>query len=309
MQTQERQFQVNGLTIAAIAHGNASDVPVLALHGWLDNAASFSRLAPQLAGCCTVAIDMPGQGMTSHRFPQGSYNLWDDLLDLLALADELGWQQFHLLAHSRGAMIALLLAAVAPERIRSLSLLDGILPMPVKAEDCVHQLQRFVADFRRPSRQSSKIYATFDDALQARCKSASMNELTARPIVERALELSSLGYRWRHDTRVMAASSFKLTQPHIDAVMKSLKVPTLLLLAEQGVMKHFGEMLQWLQGFPIVSQYSLPGTHHFHLEPDVAALVAQQVLPHILLHEKLSHDALSHTTASGEKRLATGVEQ
>lgn len=281
----ERTFQVNGLSIAAICHGDASDTPVLALHGWLDNAASFARLAPLLTGCYTVAIDMPGQGMTSHRFPQGSYNLWDDLLDLLALADQLGWQRFHLLAHSRGAMIALLLAAVAPDRISSLSLLDGILPLPVKAEDCVNQLQRFVADFRRPSRQSSKIYASFDDALKSRCLSANMTETTARPIVERALELSSLGYRWRHDTRVMAASSFKLTQSHIDAVMHSLKVPTLLLLAEQGVMKVFADMLQRLQGFPLVQQRYLRGSHHFHLEPDVAVLIAQLILPHIASHD------------------------
>jgi pimeloyl-ACP methyl ester carboxylesterase len=281
---EERTFQVNGLSIAAVCHGEASDIPVLALHGWLDNAASFCRLAPILAGCYTVAIDMPGQGLTTHRYPQGSYNLWDDLLDLLALADQLGWQRFHLLAHSRGAMIALLLAAVAPERICSLNLLDGILPMPVKAEDCVIQLQRFVADFRRPSRQSSKIYASFDDALKSRCLTANMTETTARPIVERALELSSLGYRWRHDTRVMAASSFKLTQAHIDAVVQSLKVPTLLLLAEQGVMKVFAETLQWLQQFPVVQQRYLQGSHHFHLEPDVVALIAEQLLPHIVSH-------------------------
>lgn len=288
MQSQERTFQVNGLSIAAICHGDTTDIPVLALHGWLDNAASFSRLAPLMAGCHTVAIDMPGQGLTSHRFPQGSYNLWDDLLDLLALADQLGWQRFHLLAHSRGAMIALLLAAVAPERVVSLNLLDGIFPLPVKAEDCVNQLQRFVADFRRPSRQSSKIYASFDDALKARCLSANMTETTARPIVERALELSSLGYRWRHDTRVMAASSFKLTQPHIEAVMQSLKVSTLLLLAEQGVMKVFAEMLQWLQQFPVVQQRYVGGSHHFHLEPDIAGLIAEQVLPHIVFHHGMT---------------------
>jgi len=281
----ERTFQVNGLCVAAICHGEAGGIPVLALHGWLDNAASFSRLAPLLTGCHTVAIDMPGQGLTTHRFPQGTYNVWDDLLDLLALADQLGWQRFHVLAHSRGAMIATLLAAAAPERICSLNLLDGILPKPVKAEDCVDQLQRFITDFRRPSRQSSKIYASFDDALKARCISAGMTEVTARPIVERALELSSLGYRWRHDTRVMAASSFKLTQAHLDAVMQSLRAPTLLLLAEHGVAQLLGDMLQWLHQFLIVQQRAVGGSHHFHLEPETAGLIAEQVLAHITSHE------------------------
>jgi len=290
-QIEERTFQVNGLSIVAVCHGDANGIPVLALHGWLDNAASFSRLAPLLTDCHTVAIDMPGQGLTSHRFPQGSYNVWDDLIDLLALADQLGWRRFHVLAHSRGAMIATLLASAAPERIYSLSLLDGILPKPVLAKDCVDQLQRFVTDFRRPSRQSSKIYASFDDALKARCLTAGMTEITARPIVERALELSSLGYRWRHDTRVMAASAFKLTQEHLDAVMQSLRVPTLLLLAEHGVAQLLGDMLQWLLQFPIVQQRNVGGSHHFHLEPDAAGHIAEQVLLHITSH----HDAANRT--------------
>jgi pimeloyl-ACP methyl ester carboxylesterase len=279
MDKQERTFQVNGLSIAAICHGDPGGIPVLALHGWLDNAASFCRLAPLLAGCHTVAIDMPGQGLSSHRYPQGSYNLWDDLLDLLALADQLGWQQFHVLAHSRGAMIAVLLASVAPQRVRSLSLLD-----------CVQQLQRFIAEYRRPSRQSSRIYANFDDALKARCLAAGMTEITARPIVERALELSSLGYRWRHDTRVMAASAFKLTQAHLDAIMQALQVPALLLLAEHGVLKQLGDMVQWLQQFPILQQRYVGGSHHFHLEPDMAGVIAEQVLAHIVSHQSQSKE-------------------
>jgi len=285
----ERTFSVNGLTIAALCWGDEGAIPVLALHGWLDNAASFERLAPQLDGCHVVAIDMPGHGHSSHRFPQGSYNLWDDLLDLLALADQLGWQKFHLLGHSRGAMIAFLLAVAAPERIASLSLLDGMLPLPVKPEDYVDQLQRHVRDYRRAGGPGSKIYAAFDEALLARCQTSGMSELTARPIVERGLETGSLGLRWRHDTRVMAASAVKLTQTHLDAVVKSLQVPTLLLLAENGVSKFFADMLTQIDAHPFIQQTVLKGSHHFHLEPDVVPLIARVLLEHFDRNVSDSH--------------------
>lgn len=281
MQHSERTYQVNGLTLSALCWGDEQATPVLALHGWLDNAASFSRLAPLLEGCRVVAVDMPGHGHSSHRFPQGSYNLWDDLLDLLALADQLGWQRFNLLGHSRGAMIAFLLGVAAPDRVASLSLLDGMLPVPVKVEDCVDQLQRHVRDYRRAGGPGSKIYAEFDEALQARCKTSGMSELTARPIVERGLEASSLGLRWRHDTRVMAASAFKLTREHVEVIAKALSVPTLLLLADHGVRQYLADILVLLDANPQIRQATIGGSHHFHLEPEVAPLIARAVMQHV----------------------------
>jgi pimeloyl-ACP methyl ester carboxylesterase len=281
MQPLECHYSINGLTLATLCWGDTAGMPVLALHGWLDNAASFSRLAPLLRGCHVVAVDLPGHGHSSHRLQQGSYNLWDDLLDLLSLVDTLGWDRFHLVGHSRGAMIATLLAVAAPERIATLSLLDGMVPVPVDAANCVEQLRRHIREYRRSGGPGRKIYGKFDDALQARCLAAGMTEETARPIVERGTEYSSLGYRWRHDTRVMAASAFKLTPEHVEAIIAALATPSVLLLAEQGVKQHFAALIESLSAHCAVVVTTLPGGH---LEPDVAALVAKQLLPHISAH-------------------------
>ena len=53
--------------IQALQFGNPNGKPVLALHGWLDNAASFIPMAPYLAEHNLVAIDMLGHGGSTHR--------------------------------------------------------------------------------------------------------------------------------------------------------------------------------------------------------------------------------------------------
>ena len=110
----EHAITVRGARLAWRQWGEDHEYPVLALHGWLDNAASFDALGPLLAGHRVIALDLPGTGSAISAEPHGSYNIWDDLPDLVWLSAELGLARYALLGHSRGAAIATLLAAIEP---------------------------------------------------------------------------------------------------------------------------------------------------------------------------------------------------
>src|SRR5690625_2071454 len=102
------------------------DIPVLAVRSWLDNAGSFVPMGSLLSGMDVVAIDLPGHGMSAPR-PDGTrYHIDDYVFDLLAIMDDLGWEQARLLGHSLVGAVCTLTAAAAPRRVAFLTLLDGL---------------------------------------------------------------------------------------------------------------------------------------------------------------------------------------
>ncbi len=62
MTVQPLELIADGLPVAALRSGTPGGLKVLALHGWLDNAASFLPLAAQLPTLDLVMVDLPGHG-------------------------------------------------------------------------------------------------------------------------------------------------------------------------------------------------------------------------------------------------------
>ena len=262
---------------AGLSWGQSEARPVLALHGWLDNAASFELLAPLLSDCRVVAPDLAGHGRSGHRPPSGSYNIWDDLPDLLLLADSLGWQRFHLLGHSRGAIVALLLAAAMPERVLSLCLLDATLPEPMKEQNVAQQLHDFMVGMTVPQK-ARPVYADIDAAVRVRVRKTGIPQAAARLLVERGMVRCDGGLRWGGDPRLMTASAMKFSDGHLAALIEALSVPALVLLAQDGLGKlaeqcEYGRSIAASPG----RMELLPGGHHMHMEAERVAAVAARV--------------------------------
>ena len=66
-QVEEVRPSLGHIELAAHLFGPVDGLPVIALHGWLDNANSFARLAPLLRGLRIVALDLAGHGYSEHR--------------------------------------------------------------------------------------------------------------------------------------------------------------------------------------------------------------------------------------------------
>ena len=276
---EEYRVAVRGTRIALCCWGAPDGLPVLALHGWQDNAASFSVLAPLLSGCRIVAPDLPGHGRSEHRPQQGGYHIWEDLPDLLALVDALGWPRFSLLGHSRGAIISMLFAVAAADRVRRVAALDGLVPWPVAPSDAPKQLARYLANAtRRQARQ--RRYAEIDDAIAARQRVGEISDDAVRRLAYRGLALDGDGYHWRGDVRLTHSSALKLSGEHNTAMLSALRCPLLFLRAERGVTTDARaperEVDTLYRAVADFREESLPGGHHFHME-DAAPALAERL--------------------------------
>lgn len=269
------EWEVNGLRLAGLSWGDAGARPVLALHGWLDNAASFSMLAPLLPQHHVVAVDLTGHGMSAQRSPDATYQIWDDLPELLGVLDDLGWARFALMGHSRGAVIASLLASVIPERVERLVLLDGVVPREVGEDQFPRQLRKFLDEKRHWQQRNNRVYTSIDAAAAGRT-GTSPPPAAARLLVERNLRPCAGGYTWTTDLRLRGASAVKMSGGQIAAVLDALAMPTLLLLAEEGFGKHPEVLDRARRHISGLEVEVIAGGHHFHMEPGVAA-VAERI--------------------------------
>ncbi|MEE4659180.1 MAG: alpha/beta hydrolase [Halieaceae bacterium] len=272
----EVSFHINGRRLQALVWGEPGAVPVLALHGWLDNAASFIPLGERLQGVQLVALDMAGHGHSDHRTADGEYAIWSDLPDIEAVVDQLGWERFVLLGHSRGAIISTLYASSRPDRVCRLALLDGLQPPLVDAAETPQQLASFLDDRKRLLDKPGREFTSVEEALALRQRFGLGGE-SVRAIVERNLKPSPLGWQWRFDPRLQGASSFKLTEAHSRAVLTGLSMPGLLLLADQGL----GRVATLPDVPATVKTVRVPGGHHCHIAESLDE-VSQYLNPFIL---------------------------
>lgn len=264
------RFTVDGLTIAARLHGE-SGIPAIAVHGWLDNAASFEALGEGLIGRVQLlAPDLSGHGLSEHKPASGSYAIWDDLRSIVAIADLMDWPRFALIGHSRGAMMSTLLAASLPERISHLVCIDGLVSEGVPDADVGKQMGKYLRDYASaPSKTAS--YASLEDAIAARCRAMPMLPESARRIVERGTLKGEDGrYRWRSDRRLPMASPVKFTDAQWRALVEGVTCPGLMVLAEQGFGPRLATMLDGYQHN--LSIFSVAGGHHLHMDEGAAAI-------------------------------------
>jgi len=264
---EEQVFHTHGLAIHSKRWNKGAKHQVLAIHGWLDNANSFDLLAPYLPDCDIVALDSAGHGKSDFRSADSSYLIWSEVGEIFDIADQLGWQQFHLIGHSRGAGITSMCAGTFPERIRKLVIIEGGIPTPSKPQDVAINLAKHILDDKKRSGTKGTLFPDRETALNARANGFTKVSLdTAKILAERSLRKDTDGFRWHADARLKVISSLKLTHQQIDAFFKEIRCPCLSIEGKQGILNEMPFTNAHLSHIRHLKRVEFDGGHHLHME-------------------------------------------
>jgi pimeloyl-ACP methyl ester carboxylesterase len=144
----------DGITLTYTDEGQGK--PVLCLAGLTRTGQDFDYVAPHLKGIRLICMDYRGRGASGWADPS-TYTVPVEARDALELLDHLGLAKAAILGTSRGGLIAMLLAAMAPERLTGVALNDiG----PEIAPEGLEIIKSYIG--RRPGQQ------TYAEATEAR---------------------------------------------------------------------------------------------------------------------------------------------
>ena len=241
---------------------------VIALHGWLDNAASFLPMLPHLPGLDLLLLDLPGHGRSAHLPVGTEYGLTTHVHAVLDAADALGWERFALLGHSMGAAIASLVAVADPSRVERLALIETLGPLSEAPGNTASRLQQAVAASRgRAAGASRRVFPDLGLAVRARMQASRLDQANARLLVERGTRGVAGGYVWSSDPRLTRPAPTRLAEPQVQALLAAIPCPVRFLGAEPA-QSYFPEAVRdaRLAVVPDATVAVIAGSHHLHMD-------------------------------------------
>ncbi|MGH9857284.1 MAG: alpha/beta fold hydrolase, partial [Acidobacteriota bacterium] len=243
---------VNGIQLYYELHGSGD--PVLLIPGLGSDTGTWTSVLPALEGYRAISIENRGSGRSGK--PAGPYTTALMAEDAVALLNELGIDRAHVIAKSMGGMIAQMLAAAHPQRVRSLVLACTLMHHDAFGEELL-ELGRILAE-------KAGLYETYRLAfLLSYSKEYCMMNRSRLDEAKRLLE--KVGSRELLEGYIQ--QSIACEKHDSREAAKQIKAPTLILAATEDTIttaQHAAELSSAIRGSELVL---LPrGKHGFWRE-------------------------------------------
>ncbi|KAK1134083.1 hypothetical protein K0M31_011868 [Melipona bicolor] len=252
--------------------------PLVALHGWQDNAGTFDRLIPLLPpDLAILAIDLPGHGLSSHLSTgQFYYVFWDGLIILRRIAKYYKWNKVRLLGHSLGGAISFLYAASYPDEVEFMISLDiaspsvkDITKTPLIIGDSIDKFLKYelLQSDGIPSYSYDEVLTIVEDAYKG-----SITKEGAMILMKRGLRPASEPerYYFSRDPRLKVSVLGMISLDLVLAYAARIKCAYLNIRAVPGMKfdhpEYYEKILDQIKlGAKKFEYHKVEGTHHVHL--------------------------------------------
>jgi pimeloyl-ACP methyl ester carboxylesterase len=263
---QALEFPLANITLRGIGYGDPSKPIILALHGWLDNAASFSPIAEYLTDYYIVALDITGHGLSSHRSNGAHYHLIDFVYDLHEFVESQDWQSFILMGHSMGGIISTMYASCFPEHVNKLISIESFGPMTKDTQSSPTQLRDSILSRLKAQQSAAKHPSSIERTVEARAKVGDIKLESARLLIARNIREENEQLFFNTDRRLRTFSSLRMTETQAEAFMRSIQCPTLVITGDKGyesMRTNLQRRLDWIKNLTVEK---CEGYHHLHMD-------------------------------------------
>lgn len=261
-------------------YGDRSQQPVLALHGWQDNAGTFDRLIPLLPKCIPVlCIDLPGHGRSSH-YPVGVqyYIFWDGISLIRRIVKHFGWQKIKLLGHSLGGALSFMYAASYPDDVEQFISIDLYGPTVRSLKkyasmtgSCIDKALSYenLPTSKLPCYSYDEMISLVMDAYSGSIDRESAETLMIRGMSPVPSHISKEGYHFARDLRLKVSLMGMFSLEQVLAYAEQIKCHVLNIRAVPGMKFEnedvYSTVINAMQTNADVEYVEIPGTHHLHL--------------------------------------------
>lgn len=275
-------FTIHNRIIAALSNKQNDKPLLLMVHGWLDNAASFSKLIPLLDNFNVVAIDLPGHGKSSHRSADAHYHLLDYVHDLHCLVHAQGWKDFSIVGHSLGGIISSMYCATFPELVKNFVCIESAGPLTEPESSSVEQLRKAIQSRIVTSEKPIRHPESLASIVAARQRVSDLSPENAETILQRNItqDKPSGTIEWSTDKRLRTVSSLRLTQDQAEVLMANIQCPVHFILGDKGFSKVKDLMQHRKKLFQNAKISIVEGGHHVHMEShkNIAEIITRHCL-------------------------------
>ncbi|MFT3967536.1 MAG: alpha/beta hydrolase [Sphingobium sp.] len=201
-------FESQGLKLHYLDWGNEGAPVLVMLHGNADHARSWDWTARALRDRFhVVALDLRGHG-DSDWSPDGGYLAPYHVLDLVELVESLGAGRVAILGHSFGGNLSWHYAALYPDRVEKLVVVDGLGPAPNAVAQWervgpVARLGEWIEKRRNPRATSQRRFADVEEMVERMAKgNPHLTAEQARHLALHGARRHADGWSWKFDPRV-----------------------------------------------------------------------------------------------------------
>ena len=262
----ESYHNLQGIQLCVRQWGDKPDIIIL--HGWLDQSAAWDPVAEFLSQKGhTIAIpDQRGHGLSDHAAENSHYHFPDYVRDLALLHEALGTSSAHVIGHSMGGTIASIYAALFPERVRSLTLIEGLGPIEESDEQALRRYKTHLQ--QRCTPKTHRLFSSTEEAIERlQQRYPSLPRQRASFLAQRMLIQKENGWMWRFDPRHKEKSAISFSLSRHQHILSSIQCPCSIIMGNQSPYKDWidvSQRISWIA--TLTKMYAIDGGHALHME-------------------------------------------